>query len=222
SLLSDHPSRNTLRSSSRSTMFEKRATARRRTVSPVDDAADHDSSNAASERTALPLLPLDTTLLPGAHMPLHIIEPRHRQLTADLMNAADQQHEFGIVTSKTPLDVEITSDEQVHRIGCSAQLREVESLPDGRFAIVTTGRKPFRLVDVDPTVAPYLMGTIEWIDDEPVRKSARSIAAVVAELARNAHRRYCDSAWDTEWSPPPADTDFGSLAYALVTDCLLP
>lgn len=204
-------------------MIEKRAAAPRRNLGPVDDtAADRPSPDTAPHRTALPLFPLDTALLPGAHLPLHIVEPRYRQLMVDLMNAAEADREFGIVTSKAPIGSEITSDEQMHRIGCSARLRELRRLPEGEFDIVTTGNRRFRLLQIDDEAAPYLIGTVEWIHDEPVRGQAANAAALLSDLARDAHRRYCDFAWDTDWTAPPMDTTLGTLAYALAADCLLP
>lgn len=169
----------------------------------------------------MPLFPLDTVLLPGAHLPLHIFEPRYRQLTVDLINAEEPDREFGVVTLRTPLHAEVSDPGQVHQIGCSTRLREVERLPDGCYDIVTTGQHRFRLLDIDPNAAPYLIGTVEWIDDDPVPEPAHHAAARLADLARAAHRKYCDFAWDEEWSEPPEDIDLGELAYVLAADCLL-
>lgn len=204
-------------------MIKERVSALRRSLGPVDDtAADRPSPDIAPQRSVLPLFPLDTALLPGAHLPLHIVEPRYRQLMVDLMNASEDDREFGIVTSKAPIGSEITSAEQAHRIGCSARLREVQRLSGGEFDIVTTGHRPFRLLHIDHKAAPYLIGTVEWIHDDPVRGQAANVAAILSDLARDAHRRYCDFAWDTDWTPPPAETELGILAYALAADCLLP
>lgn len=161
-------------------------------------------------------------LLPGAHLPLHIFEPRYRQLTVDLMNAAEPDRQFGIVTTKAPVGSEVTSQEQLQPIGCSTRLREVQHLPGGQFEIVTTGDRRFRLLDVDPEAAPYLIGTVEWIADDPVPEAARNAGAHLADLAREAHRRYCAFAWDDEWVEPPEDTDLTALAYLLAADCVLP
>lgn len=140
----------------------------------------------------------------------------------DLLNASEDDREFGIVTSKATIGTEITSDEQVHLIGCSARLREAQRLPSGEFEIISTGHRRFRLLHIDHEAAPYLIGTVEWIHDDPVHEHAASVAAGLSELARDAHRRYCDFAWDTEWTPPPADTNLDTLAYVLAADCLLP
>ena len=45
----------------------------------------------------VPLFPLGTVLMPGATLPLHIFEPRYRQLTVDLVTGAVPDREFGIV-----------------------------------------------------------------------------------------------------------------------------
>ena len=128
----------------------------------VADATEPDS-------TQLPLFPLQTVLLPGAHLPLHIFEPRYRELIVDLMTEKVPGRLFGVVAMNTPLVREVDGLEHLHTIGCAAQLREAKRLPDARFDIVTTGQRRFRLLDVDTQSAPYLLGTVEWVDDVPTR-----------------------------------------------------
>lgn len=189
----------------------------------MDDSTPPDVSSAGTPpRTLLPLFPLDTVLLPGTLLPLHVFEPRYRQLTVDLINAAEQDREFGVVTLRTPLTTEVCSPDQLYPIGCSTRLREAHPRGTGEFDIVTTGHRRFRLLDINPDVSPYLVGTVEWIDDDPVPEPALQAARRLASLAREAHRRYCEFAWDGEWSEPPAETDIGDLAYTLAADCLLP
>lgn len=160
-------------------------------------------------------------LLPGAHLPLHIFEPRYRQLTADLINDAEPDREFGIVTIRTSLTQEISTTEQLHPVGCSTRLREAQRLPDGQYDILTTGHRRFRLLEIDPHTAPYLVGRVEWVDDEPVTEPTRHAATPLAELARAAHRRYCAFAWDDDWTEPPQETTLDELAYVLASDCIM-
>jgi Lon protease-like protein len=56
---------------------------------------------------------------------------------------------------------------ELHEIGCTAQIRRVEALPDGRYDLVTTGARRFRLLKAYDDVAPYLVGDIELLDEEP-------------------------------------------------------
>jgi Lon protease-like protein len=170
----------------------------------------------------LPLFPLGTVLLPGATLPLHIFEPRYRQLTIDLVTGAVPDREFGIVAVRegwTPDDDGIAG---LQAVGCSAQLRDVRRLPDGRFDIVTHGARRFRLLDLDAASKPYLIGSVEFLPDQPVAVDGE-LARMLAAAARDAHRRYCSTAWQTgDWTEPEPDVDLGTLPHVLAADCLLP
>jgi Lon protease-like protein len=171
---------------------------------------------------SLPLFPLHTVLLPGAHLPLHIFEPRYRQLTVDLVTGAVPGKRFGVVALRPSLELEVTSLDQLRGIGCSAVLRQAKRLPDGRFDIVTAGEKRFRLLALDSTSAPYLLGAIEWVPDSESPAVGQDAVSMLTYGARSAHRRYCDAAWQNgDWNEPPEDTDAAGLAHLLAADCLL-
>ncbi len=172
---------------------------------------------------SLPLFPLSTVLMPGAPLPLHIFEPRYRQLTVDLVMGAVPDKQFGVVavregwtTGSDPCD----EAGGLHRVGCTAELLDVRRLPDGRFDIVTRGARRFRLLKVDAEARPYLMGEIEFVPDRPT--GAADDLPVLAAAARAAHRRYCDTAWRSgDWSEPDAGVGDAELAHLLAADCLL-
>lgn len=186
------------------------------------DAAEGGRTQSTTP-TILPLFPLQTVLLPGAHLPLHLFEPRYRQLAVDLVTGAVPDREFGVIAIRTSLVREVETLDHVHAYGCAALLREAKRLPDGRFDIVTTGQRRFRLLDIDVGSAPYLVGTVEWIDDEPLIPGTAEAAASLGDVARVAHRRYCESAWDRDdWNTPPQDAEIAELAYLVAADCLLP
>ncbi|WP_277682416.1 LON peptidase substrate-binding domain-containing protein [Saccharomonospora azurea] len=171
----------------------------------------------------LPLFPLHTVALPGVHLPLHIFEPRYRQLTIDLVTEVVPDRLFGVVAISNPTISEVEQVTHVHVTGCAVRLREARRLPDGRFDIVGTGHARFRLLDIDAGAAPYLRGTVEWVDDEPVPEGAEDAEARLADAGRLAHRRYCSVAWESDgWQSPPLDTDPSVLAYRLASDCILP
>ncbi len=166
----------------------------------------------------LPLFPLGAVLLPGASLPLHIFEPRYRQLTVDLVTGAVPGRSFGVIAVKQDLD----SVEKTHGIGCSAVLREARRLPDGRFDIVTRGGKRFRLLDIDDTSAPYLVARIEWVPDDDLPDDELMLLPMLASSAREAHRRYCSAAWQFgDWDEPAGDVDAAALSHLLAGDCLL-
>src|SRR6266403_6089970 len=85
----------------------------------------------------IPLFPLNVVLLPGAELPLHIFEPRYRQMVKDCL---EEKSEFGMVLSL---------DKGVARVGCTAEIVQVaKRYPDGRMDILTIGRAPFRGVEL--------------------------------------------------------------------------
>jgi Lon protease-like protein len=170
----------------------------------------------------LPLFPLGTVLLPGSSLPLHIFEPRYRQLTVDLVTGAVPHRSFGVVSIKQGWDISTDNVESLQEVGCSALLREARRLPDGRFDIVTRGAKRFRLLDVDHSSAPYLVGSVEWLPDTPTPPAAAEVVPILIDAARAAHHRYCAAAWHSEdWAEAPEGTTAEELAYVLAGDCLL-
>lgn len=166
----------------------------------------------------VPLFPLGTVLLPGASLPLHIFEPRYRQLTVDLVTGAVPGRSFGVIAVKQGLD----TAEETHNVGCTAVLKEARRLPDGRFDIVTRGEKRFRLLDIDNTSAPYLVGSVEWVPDDDPPAEQSMLLPMLARSAREAHKQYCMAAWQHgDWVEPNDDVEVAALAHLLAADCLL-
>ncbi|MBV8932438.1 MAG: LON peptidase substrate-binding domain-containing protein [Kutzneria sp.] len=170
----------------------------------------------------LPIFPLNTVLLPGTALPLHIFEPRYRQLTVDLMTGAVADRSFGVIAIRPGWSTEVNSLSQVHDVGCSALLRQAKRLPDGGFDIVTRGERRFRLLALDAYSAPYLVGSVRWLPDSEPSGAIAEAVPVLSESARAAHRRYCGVAWQREdWAEPGTDTDTMSLAHQIAADCVL-
>jgi Lon protease-like protein len=171
----------------------------------------------------LPLFPLGTVLLPGASLPLHIFEPRYRQLTIDLVTGAIPDKCFGVVAVREGWAPDDDGIDGLHDVGCTAELRDVRRLPDGRFDIVTRGARRFRLLDLDAEVKPYLIGTVEYLPDVAGPDDGADLTRMLISSARDAHRRYCATAWKTEdWSEPADNIEPATLPHVLAADCLLP
>jgi uncharacterized protein len=171
----------------------------------------------------LPLFPLGTVLMPGASLPLHIFEPRYRQLTVDLVTGAVPEKEFGVVAVREGFVPDDDGMAALHSVGCTARVHDVTRLPDGRFDILTRGGRRFRLLDLDSEAKPYLMGSVEFLPDAEPPGSAADLTQMLTAAARAAHRRYCDTAWkDGEWAEPDADVEPATLPHVLAADCLLP
>ncbi|MFD0200790.1 MULTISPECIES: LON peptidase substrate-binding domain-containing protein [Saccharothrix] len=171
--------------------------------------------------TTLPLFPLGTVLLPGASLPLHVFEPRYRQLTVDLVTGTVPERTFGVVSIKQGWEVGAENVEALSDVGCTAVLQEARRLSDGRFDLTTKGGRRFRLLDVDEESAPYLVATVQWLPDTAAPPEVEAVLPLLAESARAAHGRYRQAAYRSVGRPPGPDTKLADLAYALAGDCLL-
>ncbi len=109
----------------------------------------------------LPIFPLPLVLFPGASQPLHIFEPRYRQLLADCM---DGDRRFGIVYAAP--DQKHDPEPAPGDVGCVAHILSTQGLPDGRSDILTTGEQRFVLLEWLATDRPYRMARVEeFVDD---------------------------------------------------------
>ncbi|HEY8373907.1 MAG TPA: LON peptidase substrate-binding domain-containing protein [Pseudonocardiaceae bacterium] len=171
----------------------------------------------------LPLFPLSTVLLPGASLPLHIFEPRYRQLVVDLVTGTVPGREFGVVAIRQGWEVGEDNVESLHQVGCSAVLVTATPLPDGRFDVLSRGSRRFRLLDIDDSSAPYLIGAVEWLADVDPPADRQETLPLLVEAARTAHRRYRELVREHRERPVdlPEDVAPGALAHLLAADCLL-
>lgn len=129
----------------------------------------------------LPVFPLGVVLFPGTLLPLHLFEPRYRQLLADV-RAGDGR--FGII----PVIPGVAErDLPVGRMGCVAEVTDVEVMPDGRANIVVTGRERFALTAFIEHDAPYHVATGTFVHDE-TGASPVALAVAADEVIANFTR----------------------------------
>ena len=136
---------------------------------------------------ALPLFPLNATVVPGLILPLHVFETRYRRLVADLLVRSDPDtREFGIVAVREGRDPVHEGIDALYPVGTSVILRETEANDDGTYDIVTTGSRRFRIHAVAPgpswdNSAPLLMAEVEFLDEIDDGRSS----ALVSEALRS-------------------------------------
>src|SRR5207248_3107482 len=107
--------------------------------------------------TLLPLFPLDVVLLPGTPLPLHVFEPRYREMISECLQG---QEPFGVVR---------TREEGIEEIGCTAEILTVtKKYDDGRMDIVTQGRDRFEVISVNQERS-FLQAEVVYLQDEPER-----------------------------------------------------
>ena len=126
----------------------------------------------------LGLFPLPIVLVPTERIPLHIFEPRYKELIDECIELGE---EFGLVLA--------TGDGAVHEIGTRARVAKlVEVLDDGSMNIVVEGGERFRLLDLT-TGRAFTTGIVEHVldDDEPaLGADVERALEVFSELASSS------------------------------------
>jgi Lon protease-like protein len=125
----------------------------------------------------LGLFPLKVVLLPTEQIPLHIFEPRYKELIGECI---EDDAEFGLVLS---------DDDGLRRVGTRARVTDVlERFDDGRLNVVVEGGERFRLVELT-SGRSFHTGQIEPIEDDDLdaepadAQRALGLFRRVAELA---------------------------------------
>lgn len=113
----------------------------------------------------LPLFPLNTVLVPGLVMPLHVFEPRYRELVETLLAKPDESaREFGIIAVRDGKSLDVDGVGALYEVGTATLIRQADRCEDGRFDIVTVGSRRFLIHAVD-TSEPLAIATVEFLDE---------------------------------------------------------
>jgi Lon protease-like protein len=115
----------------------------------------------------LPLFPLEVVLFPGTPLPLHVFEPRYKEMIGECLA---EHRNFGVVRAV---------EQGLADVGCTAEIvTVVKEYPDGRLDLVTEGRKRFELLRVNQERS-FLQAEILIISDElgtpPPQDTARAV-----------------------------------------------
>jgi uncharacterized protein len=135
----------------------------------------------------LPLFPLGTVLFPGLVLPLHVFEERYRLMVRELLEARGDRGSFGVVAIRAGHEVGADAVSAMYDVGCRADIRQVTPYDDGRYDLLGTGGRRFRLRSVS-TARPYLVGDVEWLDEE-VGDDATVLAAAAVHAFRGYQRQ---------------------------------
>ena len=120
----------------------------------------------------LPLFPLpNVVLFPNVFLPLHIFEPRYREMVADAV-ASDRM--IGMVLLRPGWERDYEGRPPVYDIGCSGVITHVERLQDGRYNIVLRGMERFRILEEDHSRS-YQRAAFESLADVPLASDDRDI-----------------------------------------------
>ena len=115
----------------------------------------------------LPLFPLDVVLLPGTPLPLHIFEPRYKEMIGE---CRAKNAPFGVVRAL---------EDGVAEVGCTAEIISVtKEYSDGRLDLVAEGRERFEVLELKRGRA-FLQAEMLLVPDEPGAASEEDKARAI-------------------------------------------
>jgi len=145
----------------------------------------------------LPIFPLDVVLFPGAPLPLHIFEPRYKEMISECL---EQKRPFGLVRAK---------QESLAEVGCTAAIVNVaRKYDDGRLDIHAEGRQRFEIVQLNQERS-FLRGEVIYFDDDPGVPRPAELEALV-----RLHRQL----FEMLGQDPQVEHDHPLLSFLLAQD----
>jgi uncharacterized protein len=124
--------------------------------------------------STIPLFPLpNVVLFPNVCLPLHIFEPRYREMVA---NTLDGDRIIGMVLLRPGWEGEYEGRPPIYSIGCAGLISHAERTDDGRYNLVLRGLHKFRVLEEDHS-RRYRVGRIEPIPEPLVDHDRPAITA---------------------------------------------
>ena len=113
------------------------------------------------------LFPLGIVLLPTERVPLHIFEPRYRELIGECL---EDDSEFGLI---------FADEEGVREIGTLARVAEVlERFDDGRINVIVEGGVRF-FVERLTRGRSFMTAVVELVEDDPGEVDEEAVSRAV-------------------------------------------
>jgi len=124
----------------------------------------------------LPVFPLPVVLFPSVPLPLHIFEPRYRQMLSDIRVTNNL---FGVVYFDPSTTTNVVPP--IGHVGCVAEVTETQSFPDGRSNILTLGVVRYRIESYVERGDPYLVAKLSYFEDN--EEDEATLAGPTKEVA---------------------------------------
>jgi Lon protease-like protein len=153
----------------------------------------------------MPIFPLELVLLPGVPLPLHIFEPRYKEMIAECL---EQKKPFGIVRA---------SSDGVADVGCTAEIMSVtKKYDDGRMDILTRGVERFEVIQINQERS-FLQAEISLLqdEDEDKDKDEAEPGQPTTEMVTQAVRLHAEIAKLAGTEPSGPDEQAGNLSFLL-------
>jgi Lon protease-like protein len=142
--------------------------------------------------SSLPLFPLPATVLfPNVFLPLHIFEPRYRQMVGDVLSG---ERLIGMTLLRPGHEAGYEGRPPIYPVGCAGVITHVERLADGRFNLILRGLQKFLIIGEEtPEGRLYRRAMIEALDETvreadraPLRQERHRLEALLAPLLEAA------------------------------------
>lgn len=166
----------------------------------------------------LPIFPLEgALLLPHGHLPLHIFEPRYRNMVE---HALGRGRVIGMIQPRLPYPHPLPDDAEIFTLGCAGRIVSFSESEDGRFLITLKGVSRFRIIEELPPQSGFRRVMPDYgsfrddlvaLSDEGVERD-RLLAAARAFLEMKA----IDCDWNAVQAAPTA-----ALVTAFAMTCPL-
>jgi len=168
----------------------------------------------------VPIFPLpNVVLFPDVDLPLHIFEPRYREMVTDAM---DGNRLIGMTVLRGDWRREYHGSPEIYPVGCVGKIDSLSPLADGRYNLILHGVCVFSVVEEVPGKA-YRRARVEWRTDE---SSHEEIAPKLFARLRSGVSRLIAMAGRDEpedlWHQLPTDPGrlVNTLAFALELSAL--
>ncbi|MDG2051736.1 MAG: LON peptidase substrate-binding domain-containing protein [Myxococcota bacterium] len=139
-------------------------------------------------RDTIPIFPLgNVVLFPGTHVPLHIFEPRYREMTRA---AIQSDRRIGMIAVRPERRSEMPEDPDLFPIGCEGIISRAEEEPDGTWNLILTATHRFKIIAEPPRPAErgYRTAQIEYLEetetDQPLTELRAGICTRLEEMLR--------------------------------------
>jgi Lon protease-like protein len=165
----------------------------------------------------LPLFPLNVVLFPHMPLPLHVFEPRYRQMIADCL---EEGHSFGVVAIREGIE---TGAAVPFDVGTLAKIVRIDRLEDSRMNLLVTGASRFAILET-ASDRPYLRGRIRII---PEAGDDPESTAALTERTAMTFREYSNLLRELvgqrpDEAEPPAEPELLSYLIAAALNLQVP
>lgn len=142
---------------------------------------------------SIPIFPLgEVVLFPDTLLPLHIFEPRYREMVSDALSG---DRTIGMVLVRgvdgpiDPAPPESPDHPEIYPVGCAGRIVQHEKFEDGRSMVVLQGKTKFRVKQETDGAEPYRVAEVQALYEAPppadrVREWQKALEVEIGDYVR--------------------------------------